>query len=119
MNGTVRWILAGAVAVATVFAPGTTAHGQVPTLDRVDSLVTAGDYASARSTLERWCSARDEFDVPGSDMARALMLRGQLAPDPESAEPHYLALVLGYPTSDHAPEALLRLGQALLAAGDA
>jgi hypothetical protein len=47
------------------------------------------------------------------------MLRAQLAPDPDAAEPHYLALVLGYPTSDQAPEALLRLGQGLLATGDA
>jgi tetratricopeptide (TPR) repeat protein len=111
----VRWTLALVVALATA----TGGHAQVPTLDRVDSLVAAGDYAVARSTLERWFSARDEFDVPGSDRARALMLRGQLAPDPETAEPHYLSVVLGYPTSEHAPEALLRLGQGLLAAGEA
>lgn len=95
------------------------AAAQVPTLDRADSLVIAGDYDGARSILERWWSARDEFDVPGSDMARALMLRAQLAPDPETAEPDYLAVVIGYPTSPYAPQALLRLGQGLLADGDA
>ena len=95
------------------------ARAQVPTLDRVDSLVTAGRYDTARVVLDQWWSARDEFDVPGSDMARALMLRARLAPDLEAAEPDYLSVVLGYPTSDHAPEALLRLGQGLLANGDA
>ena len=96
-----------------------TVSGQVPTLERVDSLVTAGHYDRARAVLDQWWSARDEFEVPGSDMARALMLRARLAPDLEAAEPDYLAVVLGYPTSDHAPEALLRLGQGLLNAGDA
>lgn len=95
------------------------ARGQVPTLDRVDSLVTAGQYDTARVVLDQWWSARDEFDVPGSDMARALMLRARLAPDLDAAEPDYLSVVLGYPTSDYAPEALLRLGQGLLANGDA
>lgn len=104
--------------LALLAAPATVA-AQVPTLERVDSLVTAGHYDEARSVLDQWWSARDEFEVPGSDMARALMLRAQLAPDPDAAEPDYLAVVLGYPTSPHAPQALLRLGQGLLATGDA
>lgn len=106
-------------ALAALLAGPAAGAGQVPTLDRVDSLVTAGQYETARSVLDRWWSARDEFDVPGSDMARALMLRAQLADDPEAAEPDYLSVVLGYPTSVHAPEALLRLGQGLLATGEA
>lgn len=113
-----RTRLALPLLLAFLLAP-VAATAQVPTLDRVDSLVTAGHYDEARSTLDQWWSARDEFEVPGSDMARALMLRAQLAPDIEAAEPDYLAVVLGYPTSPHAPEALLRLGQGLLAAGDA
>lgn len=104
--------------VALLASPLGTA-AQVPTLDRVDSLVIAGEYDSARSILDQWWSARDEFDVPGSDKARALMLRARLAGSPEAAEPDYLAIVLGYPTSPYAPDALLRLGQGLLAAGDA
>lgn len=95
------------------------AEAQVPTLPRVDSLIAAGDYDAARSSLERWWSAREEFDVPGSDRARAFMLRARLAPDMEVAEPDYLSVVLGYPTSEHAPEALLRLGQGLIATGEA
>ncbi|MFW5951680.1 MAG: SPOR domain-containing protein [Gemmatimonadota bacterium] len=102
-----------------LLAPPAPGAGQVPTLERVDSLITAGDYDTARATLEQWWSARDEFDVPGSDKARALMLRARLAPGPDDAEPDYLAVVLGYPTSEHAPAALLRLGQGLLATGDA
>jgi TolA-binding protein len=109
---------AALLVLAALVAPAA-ARAQVPTLDRVDSLVVAGDYSAARSTLDRWWSARDQFDVPGSDKARALMLRAQLAPDAETAEPDYMAVVLGYPTSDHAPEALLRLGQGLLATGEA
>lgn len=107
-----------AAALASALVP-TALRAQVPTLDRVDSLIAHGQYPTARATLDGWFSARDQFDVPGSDMARALMLRARLAPDPGAAEPDYLAIVLGYPTSEHAAEALLRLGQGLLAAGDA
>lgn len=109
------------IAAALVFLFALVASGvcaQVPSLPRVDSLLAAGEYDQARSDLERWWSAREEFDVPGSDRARALMLRARLAPDMETAEPDYLAVVLGYPTSEHAPDALLRLGQGLLAAGE-
>lgn len=106
-------------AMALLAALAGRADAQVPTLARVDSLVTAGAYDDARTILDQWWSARDEFDVPGSDMARALMLRARLAPDAETAEPDYLAIVIGYPTSAFAPEALLRLGQGLLATGDA
>ncbi len=95
------------------------AAAQVPSLDAVDSLIAAGQYDDARATIERWWSARDSFDVPGSDRARALVLRARLQPDPATAEDDYLAVVLGYPTSPHAPEALLRLGQGLLATGQA
>lgn len=110
-------LVALAAVLATLAARPATA--QVPTLDRVDSLVVAGHYDDARATLDRWWSAREAFEVPGSNRARALMLRARLAPDPETAEPDYLAVVLGYPTSTQAPEALLRLGQGLLADGDA
>lgn len=94
------------------------ASAQVPTLPRVDSLLAAGQYDQARADLDRWWSAREEFDVPGTDRARGLMLRARLAGDIGAAEPDYLAVVLGYPTSEYAPEALLRLGQGLLAAGE-
>lgn len=114
-------LLAAGVAMGTA-AIGITARpaaGQVPTLPRIDTLVATGDYDAARAALDRWWSAQESSDVPGSDMARALMLRAKLQTDPAEAESDYLALVLGYPASSLAPEALLRLGQGLLATGEA
>ncbi|HSH44218.1 MAG TPA: SPOR domain-containing protein, partial [Longimicrobiales bacterium] len=93
------------------------AAAQVPTLDRVDSLITAGDYEQARATIQRWWSAREAFDVPGSDRVRAHMLRAALQPRIQDAESDYLAVILGHPTSQDAPRALLRLGQGPLADG--
>lgn len=113
-------VLAGiAMVIAAIGVSARPAAGQVPTLPRIDSLVITGDYDAARAALDRWWSARESFDVPGSDMARALMLRAKLQTDPAQAESDYLALVLGYPASPLAPEALLRLGQGLVATGDA
>ncbi len=112
-------LAAALIIAATITAPAALAAQEpVPTLDRVDSLVSAGSYDLARATLTRWWSARDEFDIPGSDRAHGLMLRARLATDLEAAESDYLAVVLGYPTSSRAAEALLRLGQGLLDAGD-
>lgn len=112
-------LAAGTMATAAVAVGARPAAAQLPSLAGVDSLVTAGDYDAARAALDRWWSARDRFDVPGSDMAHALLLRARLQPDPAAAESDYLALVLGYPASPLAPAALLRLGQGLLATGDA
>lgn len=98
--------------------PGTAA-AQAVSLDRVDSLLAAGDYDTARSTLEQWWSARESFDVPGSDRVRGMMLRARLQTDPAAAEADYLGIIIGHPTSPHAPEALLRLGQGLLVSGQA
>jgi SPOR domain len=107
---------AALLALLLVAAP---TAAQVPSLPRVDSLVAAGRYDDARATLDRWWSARETFDVPGSDRVRALMLRARLRADPAQAENDYLQIVLGHPTSPHAPEALLRLGQGLLVSGQA
>lgn len=112
-------LVAGAAATTTATATARPAAGQVPSLPRADSLVNAGDYDAARAALDQWWSGRGRSDVPGSDMARALLLRAKLQTDPAAAESDYLALVLGYPASPLAPEALLRLGQGLLATGDA
>lgn len=106
-------------AVAIIAAPAAAQDAQVPSLEAVDSLIAAGAYDDARANLGRWWSAREAFDVPGSDRARALVLRARLQPEPAAAEADYLAVILGYPTSDQAPEALLRLGQGLLATGQA
>lgn len=115
---TLRMTASGCPLVMVIVAAGP-AMAQTPTLPRVDSLVTAGDYDAARTALDQWWSARGSSDAPGSDKARALLLRAKLQTDPDAAESDYLALVLGYPASPLAPEALLRLGQGLLATGDA
>lgn len=115
----IRTLRAAVLALAAATAVPAAADGQVPTLAAVDSLVLAGQYDAARGILGRWWSARESFDVPASDMARALLLRARLATAPARAEADYLAVVLGYPASDLAPDALLRLGQGLLATGDA
>lgn len=111
--------LTGLAIAGIALVPAAPLAGQQPSLPLVDSLMTAGEYDAARSTLVGWWSGRNEGDVAGSDMARALMLRAQLEPAPRSAESDYLSVVLGYPASPHAAEALLRLGQGLLATGDA
>lgn len=90
---------------------------QAPTLERVDSLIAAADYETARATIEAWAAARSDR-MTGAQQARGLMLRGQLARSPAEAEPHYLAIVLGYPIAPEAPRALLRLGQGLFMAGE-
>ena len=45
-------ILASALAVGAALAAPAAATAQVPTLDRVDSLVTAGSYDDARRILD-------------------------------------------------------------------
>lgn len=118
MTRTTRRRLAPALLAIAALAAASTGAAQVPTLDRVDSLIAAGHYDDARATLDRWWSARESFQVPGSDQVRGLLLRARLQPDPAAAETDYLTIVLGHPTSPHAAEALLRLGQGLLAKGE-
>ena len=108
-------VLAGVLTLAAVRPAG----AQVPSLDAVDSLIAAGRYDDARTTLEGWWSAREAFQVPGSDRVRGMMLRARLRTDPAEAETDYLGIIIGHPTSPQAPEALLRLGQSLLASGQA
>jgi cell division septation protein DedD len=102
-------------ALATATAP---AGAQASSLERVDSLIVAGDYQAARASLEQWWSGREGARATGAEQARALMLRAQLSSDPTAAEADYLSIVLGYPLSPDAPQALLRLGQGLLAVGE-
>jgi tetratricopeptide (TPR) repeat protein len=90
--------------------------GQQPSLRQVEALMDAARHAEARQLLEQW-SARPPSAEAGLH-SQALMLRARLAADPRAAERHYLTLVLDHPMSDEAPEALLRLGQALLILGD-
>jgi cell division septation protein DedD len=106
--------MAAAPAIATA-----SAAAQSPGLDRADSLIAAAAYDQARAVVQEWWAGRDATSAPGAERARALMLRARLAPDPASAESDYLAIVLGYPASPQAPQALLRLGQGLLISNEA
>jgi cell division septation protein DedD len=104
--------------LATLLALPAGGVGQAPSLDRVETLIAEAAYDNARTTLAAWWDARESASVPGAERARALMLRARLADDHAAAERDYLSIVLGHPTSSHAPLALLRLGQGLLAAGE-
>lgn len=97
------------------------AQAQEHPIDRAAALVRDGDYTAARALLARWWAETGGGieDASPELRARALLLRARLAPDLATAENDYLALVLGYPTAPAATEALLRLGQGFLAAGDA
>jgi cell division septation protein DedD len=113
-----RWAgLAASLAAALAAPAAGPAAGQAASLDRAEELVAGAAYDQARALLAQWWDSREATNAPGSERARALMLRARLAPDPVAAEADYLAIVLGYPVSSHAPQALLRLGQGLLAAG--
>jgi hypothetical protein len=112
-----RLLLLAALA-ATVLPPSTT-HAQE--LADIDGLIARGRFTDARTTLVRWREQhpRNSRDASPDEQAFALLLTGRLARDAAAAEDAYLALALGYPTSAHAPPALLRLGQGLLAAHEA
>jgi tetratricopeptide (TPR) repeat protein len=106
-------LLALGVAVPAALA------AQPPSLDQAEQLIARGEYAAARVLLERWWReepAANATIVPTA-RPRALLLRARLATDPAAAEQDYLALTLGHPSSPEAAEALLRLGQGLLASG--
>jgi septal ring-binding cell division protein DamX len=106
--------------VAALTAGASRAHAQDATLDRVQNLAATGRFTEARTTLERWerSFADPRSNATASDRARALYLRGVLTTEPQDAEDAFLAVVLSYPSSPSAPGALLRLGQARVAAGD-
>jgi TolA-binding protein len=86
-------------------------------LVRIDSLVNTGQLAEARVALDRWTNAhpRSDVTVSGNDRAAALVLTGRLARTWSDAETAWVAVALGYPAAPAAAEAMLRLGQGLLA----
>lgn len=95
------------------------ASAQTDPLGQIESLAAAGRLTDARSLLQRWQGDHptDAGDVTPAARARSLLLQARLATDPEAAEEAYVAIALGYPTSAAAPEAILRIGQGLVASG--
>lgn len=107
------------VALALLAAAGS-ARAQDGTLDRVQNLIATGRLTEARNTLTDW--ERQNRDpaatVSSDDRARALYLNGLLTTDAKAAEDAFLGVVMSYPSSPVAPQALLRLGQSLYSAGE-
>lgn len=113
---TPRLVLRLALASALGFLPAAAA-AQQPHLEAATARLSAGDYDQARALVDEWW--REHGDSPAArERPLGLLLRGRLTTDIAAAERDYLAIVLGHPTSREAPEALLRLGQGLLAAGE-
>jgi len=115
-----RTIMLATIITATL---ATGLSGQDPTrtdlqLARIDSLVGSGQLAEARVALDRWSGAhpRSDVSVSGNDRAASLALTARLARTWTDAEAAWVAVALGYPTAPVAAEAMLRLGQGLLAA---
>ena len=97
----------------------TAAHAQDTALDRVQNLINAGRFTEAGNTLTQWERTNGvDSNASSNDRARALLLRGLLTTDAAQAQESYLAVVMSYPASAVAPQALLRLGQGLLTAGE-
>jgi TolA-binding protein len=89
---------------------------EVATLERSEELAQSGRFTEARAELERWRRANPETaNTPPQLRARALVLAGRLATDANVAMDNYRAAALSYPSSAEAAEALLRLGQGLIA----
>lgn len=89
-------------------------HPQRVSLDRVESLIKAGQVDEAKSIFEQWKKSNHSQ----TNTARPTMLAARLATRAVDAEDAYLAVALTHSTSVYAPEALLRLAQARAAAGD-
>ena len=108
-----------ALALALLAAPAV-AHAQDRTLDRVQNLIATGRLTEARNTLTQWerTHADPASNAASDDRARALFLAGSLSTDATEAENTFLGVVLSYPSSPVAAEALLRLGQGRYTAGD-
>jgi cell division septation protein DedD len=86
-------------------------------LDRAEELVRLGRAEDARTVLLEWWEADREAASP-RDLQRGLWLRARLTPDPLVAELDFQRLVVLYPSSPFAPQALLRLAQSAHAHGD-
>ena len=119
MTRTTRtWLRTSLVCAVLLTLPAASVHAQdaAGALARIDSLIERGRFTEARAALGRWQREHPTAsrNAAASDHAHALLLQGRLSMDADAAVDAYLALVLGYPASREAPEALLRLGQGLL-----
>jgi cell division septation protein DedD len=106
-----------AATIVTALALAVSEPAAAQALDRVEELVRLGRTEDARTALLEWWEA-DRDGAPQRDLQRGLWLRGRLTPDPMLAELDFQRLVVLYPSSPYAPQALLRLAQSAHAHGD-
>jgi cell division septation protein DedD len=90
-----------------------------PPLQEAEWHVARGEFPEARAIVQRWRRANPSSRAEQDEQAHYYLLRGRLTTDADSAEDHYLTVAVNHPTSRYAAEALLRLGQARNARGDA
>lgn len=90
-----------------------------PPLQEAEWHVARGEFPEARAIVQRWRRANPSSRAEQDEQAHYYLLRGRLTTHADSAEDHYLTVAVNHPTSRYAAEALLRLGQARNARGDA
>jgi len=106
-----------AFALVAALLPAPLAAQSPPTLGSVERSIDDGRVDEAREWIDRWwAEAADTATAP--TRARALYLRALLADSTATAVRGYLRISLEHPSQENAEVALLRLGQAELAAGD-
>lgn len=109
----------GALLLGALLArPGGELPGQVARLDAVDSLAARGETAAARELLGAWWESRRD-GASREEIQRAYWLRGKLSLAADEAERAYRHLVVEYPGGPYTARALLRLGLAAEARGEA
>lgn len=111
-------LVVAVLAMAALVAPSPVAGQGAPTLDRVEELVQAGDHEGARRALEGWWDAAGDR-APRNELQRGLWFRALLTQEGDRAELDYQRLVLEYPGGPYSDLALLRLGHAAHARGNA
>jgi len=107
------------VATALSAAGAVAAHAQDDALANIERLTAAGRLTDARTSLDRWNREHPPTVRLAANLrAHALLLEARLAVDPSAALAAYQAIALSYPTTPQAPEALLRIGQGMVAAAE-
>lgn len=108
--------LGSVILMAAVLAVPWSVSGQAA-LDPMDDLMAEGRYGEARELLESWWGEHDG-QPPRQELARGLWYRALLTVDASLAEMDYRRLVVEFPGSDYAEEALLRLARGAALVGD-
>lgn len=108
------------MAMLVALLSGAPAAAQTDPLHEVEELLMSGRFTPARTALDRWVEQNPPgaVNVSGEQRAHAMFLRGRLATDAADWEEAYRAVVLSYPSSGFASQAMLLLGQGFAARGE-